>query len=43
MDELNINIYPTHLIINKQDLITKGVNDYEKLSFALHKEVMKKF
>lgn len=38
---LNVNIYPTYLIINKNGLIAKVVNSYEELEFALKKETLK--
>lgn len=37
-DELQLNAYPTHFVINKQGLITKKVNDYHALAYALKKE-----
>ncbi|WP_191908897.1 TlpA family protein disulfide reductase [Larkinella humicola] len=37
-DQLQINAYPTHFVINKQGLITKKVTDYQALVYALTKE-----
>jgi peroxiredoxin len=37
-DQLQINAYPTHLVINKQGLITKKVTDYHAMAYALKKE-----
>ena len=37
-DQLQINAYPTHFVINKQGLITKKVTDYHALVSALKKE-----
>ncbi|RCR70639.1 TlpA family protein disulfide reductase [Larkinella punicea] len=37
-DQLQINAYPTHFVINKQGLITKKVTDYHALVYALKKE-----
>ncbi|GAB3918215.1 TlpA family protein disulfide reductase [Larkinella terrae] len=37
-DQLQLNSYPTHFVINKQGLITKKVNDYHALAYALRKE-----
>jgi peroxiredoxin len=39
--ELNIQQYPTHLIINKQGLIAKVVNDPNELTTALNTEASK--
>ncbi|RRB02561.1 TlpA family protein disulfide reductase [Larkinella rosea] len=37
-DQLQLNAYPTHFVINKKGLITKKVNDYHALAYALKKE-----
>lgn len=40
-DVLNLHMYPTHFIVNKQGLITKVVNEGKALAAALKKEVVK--
>jgi len=37
--ELNINHYPTHLIVDQQGIIKKVVNSFKELEMALHKEI----
>ncbi|NCD70564.1 TlpA family protein disulfide reductase [Mucilaginibacter agri] len=39
--QLNINEYPTHLIVNKQGLVTKVVNTAHELTVALDHEAAK--
>ncbi|WPU92847.1 TlpA disulfide reductase family protein [Mucilaginibacter sabulilitoris] len=39
--KLDINLYPTHLIVNKSGIITKVVNTADELIVALNKEVLK--
>ncbi len=41
VDTLQIQMFPTHLIINKKGLITKVVNNYEEMAYALNKEALK--
>ena len=36
-DELNISIYPTHMIVNKDGKVAKVVNSYDELENALEK------
>lgn len=38
-DNLKIEIYPTHMIVNKQGKITKVVNSFPELEIALKKEI----
>jgi thiol-disulfide isomerase/thioredoxin len=38
---LQLNGYPTHFVINKQGFITKKVNDYRGMAYALKKESLK--
>ncbi|GAB3254347.1 hypothetical protein GCM10027347_14740 [Larkinella harenae] len=38
-DQLQINSYPTHFVINKQGLIAKKVGDYHGMVYALEKEL----
>lgn len=40
-DILNLHMYPTHFIVNKQGLIVKVVNDGKALAVALKKEALK--
>lgn len=40
-DVLNLQMYPTHFIVNKQGLIIKVVNDGKALAAALKKEALK--
>jgi peroxiredoxin len=40
-DVLNLHMYPTHFIVNKQGLINKVVNDGKALAAALKKEALK--
>lgn len=37
-ETLNLNVFPTHFILNKEGIITKVVNDFESLDVALVKE-----
>jgi hypothetical protein len=37
-ETLQLNAFPTHLIINKEGLITKVLNNYKSLEVALEKE-----
>ena len=41
MEELKIGSFPTHLIINKQGMIAKVVNDNVSLAATLGKEMLK--
>jgi peroxiredoxin len=41
LQDLKIESYPTHMIINNKGLITKVVNSYEELDIALRKEISK--
>ena len=41
LQDLEIESFPTHMIINKKGLISKVVNSYEELEIALKKEISK--
>lgn len=41
-ETLNVYSFPTHLVINKQGLIAKVVNDYKSMAKFLHKEAVVK-
>jgi peroxiredoxin len=41
-ETLNINTFPTHIIINKKGKISKAVSDFKELSIALKKESLLK-
>lgn len=41
MDKLNINIFPTHMIINKKGKVAKVVNSYDESEIALENKVSK--
>src|SRR5687768_12444266 len=38
-ERLQLNAYPTHFVINKQGLITKKLNDYTGITYALKKSL----
>jgi thiol-disulfide isomerase/thioredoxin len=39
LETLNVNEFPTHILLNKQGRIVKVVNDHQELAVALQKEV----
>lgn len=41
LQDLEIESFPTHMIINRKGLISKVVNSYEELEIALKKEISK--
>lgn len=41
LQDLEIESFPTHMIINKKGLISKVVNSYQELEIALRKEISK--
>jgi hypothetical protein len=40
-EELQLNAYPTHFVINKQGAIVKKVTDYKAMAYVLQKEAVK--
>ncbi len=41
VNTLNVQIYPTHIIINKEGLVIKVVNKFKDLEIALQKHILK--
>lgn len=39
--KLNVSMFPTHFLLNKNGFISKVVNDYKDLAYALNKESLK--